>query len=73
MSVLHDATRRSRLATGWGQLELPLTLPRVTRPLGRDLSAPPILRGRPLRSTPPVPTPKPPAPAAAAEAVDDGR
>ena len=62
MSVLHDAPRRSRLASQWGQLELPLTPRPVIRGAARGLSAPPkVLLSRPLRPAAPAPArPGPP-------------
>jgi hypothetical protein len=69
MSVLHDATRRSRLASGWGQLELPL-MPRAsaTRPCAAPPSA---LLARPLR--PRAVAAADPAAPSAPEGAPDGR
>jgi hypothetical protein len=70
MSVLHDAPRRSRLASGWGQLELPLTPRPVIRGSARGLAAPPkVLLSRPLRPAPSAPD-RPPM---AREDAGDGR
>ena len=57
MSVLHDAPRRSRLTSAWGQLELPLAPRPVTRGAARGLAAPPkVLMSRPLRPDAPPPS-----------------
>jgi hypothetical protein len=61
MSVLHDAPRRSRLASGWGQLELPLMPRGSQRPVMRHMPpAPPMLLSKAARAVRAAPASAPP-------------
>jgi hypothetical protein len=71
MSVLHDAPRRSRLASGWGQLELPLVPRGPQRPAMRHVPpAPPKLLSKAARALRAAPSTPPLTPA---QEQSDGR